>query len=163
DPDPISLIAADINGDKRPDLISVSYDYSTLTVLTNNGHGMFGSNAVYKIDPNEYSGLYSVAAADVNGDGSTDLLVAMYGNVFSVQVLTNNGSGVFRVSATYGDDEGIECVIAADVNGDKRPDLIYANSWSNSVTVMTNDGTGAFVLSGTYSVGDWPISIAAVD
>ncbi len=81
----------------------------------------------------------------------------------SVEVWTNNGTGVFSFNAAYGDNEGIECVIAADVNGDGKPDLVYVNSWNNSVNVLTNNGAGLFVLSGTNTVGPAPISVAAVD
>lgn len=163
DPYPISIVAADVNGDGLPDLISASYFDSTLTVLTNNGHWGFGSNAVYLLDPNEYSGLQFVTAADVNGDGYSDLIAARYDSGVSVEVLTNDGTGNFGLNATYGDNEGIECVIAADVNGDKHPDLIYVNAWNNSINVLTNDGTGLFVLSGTNTVGASPISVAAAD
>jgi hypothetical protein len=160
---PISIAAADVNGDGSPDLISASFNNSTLTVLTNNGHGEFGSNAVYLLDSNEYSGLQFVTVADVNGDGYPDLIAARYDSGVAVGVLTNNGTGVFGFNASYGGNEGVDCAIAADVNGDGKPDLIYVDAWNNSVNVLTNDGTGRFVLSGTNMVGASPISVAAVD
>lgn len=160
---PISIVAADVNGDGWPDLITASYNNSTLTVLTNNGHWGFGTNAVYLLDPNEYSGLQFVTVADVNGDGYPDLIAAKYDSNDSVDVLTNDGTGVFGLNAAYGGDAGVECAIAADVNGDRKPDLIYVDAWNDSVNVLTNDGTGRFVLCGTNAVGASPISVAAVD
>lgn len=163
DVEPISVAAADVNGDGRLDLISASFNNSTFTILTNNGHWGFGSNAVYLLDPNEYSGLQFVTVADVNGDGHPDLIAARYDSSVSVEVLTNNGTGVFGFNAAYGGDQGVDCAIAADVNGDGKPDLIYVDAWNNSVNVWTNSGAGVFVLSGTNTVGASPISVAAVD
>jgi hypothetical protein len=69
-----SVTAADVNGDGKVDLISANNVNNTITVLTNNGKGVFGSNATYLVgDPG------SVIAADVNGDGKPDLIVVNLG------------------------------------------------------------------------------------
>ena len=59
-----SLIAADINGDGKPDLICVGSSglTSTVNVLTNSGTSLV-SNATYAVN---YA-ISSIAAADVNG------------------------------------------------------------------------------------------------
>ena len=62
---PLYVVAADVNGDGKPDLISANYVDLTLTVLTNNG-GVFGFNATLNLG----SFPSCVAAADVNGDGT---------------------------------------------------------------------------------------------
>jgi hypothetical protein len=152
----VSVVAADVNGDGKVDLISAN---SVLTVLTNNGNGGFGSNATYTI------GFISVAVADVNGDGKVDLICLSAINTLSV--LTNNGSGGFALSGTYGVGNFPICVTAADVNGDGKLDLIVAiviqNNVANPLTVLTNNGTGGFVSSGTYSVGSGPFCVIAAD
>jgi hypothetical protein len=62
------------------DLISAGFS-QTLTILTNNGNGGFGSNSVVNIP--RYSG--SVVAADLNNDGKLDLAVTgQLTNVISV-------------------------------------------------------------------------------
>jgi hypothetical protein len=76
---PQDVIAADVNEDGKLDLISANSQTfagqpSTLTVLTNNGSGVFGSNATLNVG----SGPSSVVAADVNGDGRLDLISANY-------------------------------------------------------------------------------------
>ena len=46
---PYSVVAADVNGDGKLDLISANHGGNTLTVLTNNGSGGFGSNATLHV------------------------------------------------------------------------------------------------------------------
>ena len=42
---------------------------------------------------------YDVAVADINGDGSLDLIAANFGGI-TLKVFTNNGSGLFGSNAT---------------------------------------------------------------
>ena len=58
---PHSVAAADINGAGKVDLICANYVGNSLTVLTNNGSGTFGSNATYTVG----SEPISVVAADL--------------------------------------------------------------------------------------------------
>jgi len=139
---PRSVVAANVNGDGKLDLISANTGSGTLTVLTNNGYGVFGSNATYNVG----SQPRSVVATDVNGDAKVDLICANAGGG-TLTVLTNNGSGVFGLNATYTVGNAPYCVVAADVNGDGLMDLISANEGSGTLTVLTNTavvGTGAF-------------------
>jgi len=156
------VAAADINGDGKLDLISADILANTLTVLTNNGNGSFGSNATYNVgfEPQ------CVVVADVNGDGKPDLISANYGHAPSVgtlTVLTNDGSGLFVSNATYNVGAGAFFVTATDINGDGKPDLICANSNTNTLTVLTNDGSGGFDFCTTLTVGHGPRSIAVTN
>ena len=163
---PACVAAVDINGNGKIALISANLIDGTLTVLTNNGSGGFGSNATLNVGSGPYSYPLSVAAADVNGDGKPDLISANLGDG-TLTVLTNNGSGGFGYNATLNVGLSINSapafVLVADVNGDGKPDLISANSGDNTVTVLTNDGSGGFVLDATFTVGTYPLSVAAVD
>ena len=157
---PDSVVAADVNGDGKVDLICANYADSTLTVLTNNGSGRFGSNATYAAG----SHPVQVIAADVNGDGAVDLICA--NSIVSpgtLRVLTNNGSGGFVLSATLTVGQGTASVAAADVNGDGKVDLICANYEGYDLTVLTNDGYGGFVVASWVGTTESPSSIVAAD
>ncbi len=83
---------------------------------------------------------YSVAAADLNGDGKPDLAVANYA-LFenSVSVLLGNGDGTFAAAQNLGTGFNPISVAAADLNGDDKPDLAVANGNSGNVSVLLNN------------------------
>ena len=67
----VSVTAADINSDGKVDLMSANNVANTILVITNNGSGVFGSNATYAVG----IGPRFVTATDVNGDGEMDLIL----------------------------------------------------------------------------------------
>jgi len=170
---PISVVAADVNRDGKLDLICANNLHpnltpaNTLTVLTNDGSGTFAFSAELVV-----GGVpASVVAADVNGDGSPDLVCANYEHpdgtpANTLTVFTNNGDGTFTFSATLGVGDGPASVAAADVNGDAWLDLICADSGNgsgNTLTVLTNNQHGGFSLSAKPAVGPGPQSVAVAD
>lgn len=155
---PNSIVAADVNGDSKPDLVVANGSGSNLSVLTNNGSGVF----VTASTPPVGSGPRSVVAADINGDGRPDLINANF-NQNTLSVLTNSGNAVFVLASTPAVGTGPRSVAAADVNGDGKPDLITANYTGNTLSVLTNKGGGIFVLASSPTNSGSPVSIAAAD
>ena len=159
-----TVVATDINGDGKLDLISANYSASspyTLTVLTNNGFGVFGSNATLNVDDLPLS----IAAADINSDGKVDLIIANSDLVgpSTLTVFTNNGNGLFGSNATVMVNGVADCVIPADVNGDGKMDLVVANFGNNTLMVFTNNGNGVFGSNATLNVGNGPLVVLAAD
>jgi len=104
----------------------------------------------------------SVAIADLNTDGSEDLIVAnSIGD--SISVLLGNGDGTFQGAVHYGADDGPGSVAVDYLNGDGIPDLITANSLGDSVSVLLGNGDGTFGDTVNYPASDNPHSIAASD
>ena len=155
---PQCVVAADVNGDGKPDLISANSGTNTLTVLTNNGSGGFVLSATLTVG---IAPIW-VVAVDVNGDGKLDLISANSGTN-TLTVLTNNGSGGFVLSATLTVGSHPQCVVAADVNGDGKLEFISANSGTNTLTVLTNNGSGVFGSNATLTVGSHPQCVVAAD
>jgi hypothetical protein len=176
------LVVTDVNGDSRPDLIAAySYSgYSYLTVFTNlstTGASPFYSAAAshnYQITFGATPS--SMVAADVNGDGKVDMIIANNNNPGTLSVMTNNGNGVFALASSPSVGAYPHAVTAADVNGDGKVDLISAN-WGllttnndvhdplgyGTLSVLTNNGAGIFTNPATFSVGKGPMAVIALD
>ena len=140
-----AVAVADVNGDGRPDLLVANFCASAISncgnagsvstgsvgVLLGNGDGTF--EAAVPFGSSGY-GAFSVAVADVNGDGKPDLLVtnlcASSSNCANatVGVLLGNGDGTFEMAETYSSGGASATSVAVgDVNGDGKPDLLVAN------------------------------------
>ena len=160
---PISVAAADFNGDSRIDLTTANLDGNNVTVLLGNGSGSFSPASGSPVAVGNHP--IAVAAADFNGDRRIDLATA---NIYSnnVTVLLGNGSGGFSPAAgsPVAVGNGPESVAVADFDGDGRPDLAIANAGSGNVTVLLGDGSGGFSPAGPpVAVGSVPESVAVAD
>ncbi len=179
---PISVAVADVSGDGKPDIVvancgpSMTFvDCSRNTlgvmVLLGNGDGTFQPARTYG-SGGGYS--YSVAVADVNGDGKPDVVVANLDG--TVGVLLGNGDGTFQTAVAY-NAGGFQprSVAVGDVNGDGKPDLVVAN-WcagtggcseppdDGSVGVLLGNGDGTFRTAVPFDSGAYgAYSIAVAD
>jgi hypothetical protein len=158
----IALVAADLNGDGRPDLVTANYDADTISVLMNGGAGTFAAAQTYTV------GImpWGLAVADFNGDSHPDIAVSEFGGN-SVAVLLNKGNGTFAAPQTYAVHTHPEGIVAADLNGDGHVDLVVVNHGDpiteNTVSVLMNNGGGTFAAQTTYQVGVGPAFIAIGD
>lgn len=152
------MIAADVNGDGKVDLISANSEDDTLTVLTNDCSGGFEVAST----PSVGSHPFALVAADIYGNGIPVLIDADERDN-TLTVLTNTGGGIFVSNMSYAVGSEPRSVAVADVNNDGKLDLICANYGDGSLTVFTNNGSGGFVLASTISVGSGPYSVVAAD
>ncbi|WP_223652978.1 FG-GAP repeat domain-containing protein [Hymenobacter psoromatis] len=163
---PTKIAVADVNGDSKCDLITVSAISSSVEIMLGNGNGAFKISATYS------TGIYSeplnTAVADVNGDSKLDLLIPD-NDKNTVNVLLGNGDGTFKNSVAYstGNTPGSSPtnIAVADVNGDNKVDILTANYFGDAVGVLLGNGSGTFQASTIYSTksNSTPSSITAAD
>ncbi len=148
-PGPSSIVAADVNGDGKLDLIALS-PLGNVYVLLGNGDGTFHTPVAYATG--RTSGCCNgLAVGDLNGDGKPDLAVVENDGI---GILLNAGSGTFGAATYYasgvaGSQVG-DGIAIGDLNGDKKPDIVVTNETSGAI-VFLNQGGGVFTESGVVN------------
>jgi hypothetical protein len=133
-----TIAIGDFNGDGIPDLVTGN-GYSTLrptslSVLLGNGNGTF-RRPVYSPLPGVAT---SLAVADFNGDGTSDVAAALlFTNTVTVSL--GNGDGTLGAPLSLAVNRNPYTLVAADFNGDGFPDLASANLGTGTVSVLLND------------------------
>ena len=96
---PTSVAVADLNGDGLLDLTTANYFSNTVSVLLGNGDGTFGTATNFALESGSYITPFSIAVADLNGDGLLDLTTANAGsNDVSVLLNTTNFAPVNTIN-----------------------------------------------------------------
>jgi len=165
---PAEIAIGDLNGDGKPDLATANWTdpdspTSTVSVFANRGDGTFGP----KQDFATASGAASIAIADVNGDGASDVITSSgfslgCADVETVSVLLNRGDGTFQPRSTYRVGSCPNLAVG-DANGDGAPDIVTADSEDNAVSVLLGNSDGSFQARRVYAAGQDPESVAIGD
>lgn len=162
-----SHIAADFNGDGRPDLAGAGIN---VRVSLNNGDGSFRPYVEYPAG----GFTQDVAAGDLNGDGRADLVVTNDSEQTSLTVLLNKGDGTFGAPLSFPNVNGFDgpSVTLADFDHDGRLDAVVAHQFAcfsagcsvgDSVSLWRGIGDGSFQTPQQLTVGFAPYRVQAAD
>lgn len=135
-----SVFAADINGNELPDVISASADNNTIAWYPNDG-GLNPAFPVRHVITDQAPGASSVFAADINGDGLTDIVAGIRLNNEVAWFQNNGGSTPTFTKRTLSTSQSrVEFVAAADLNNDGALDIISAATTADKVSWFVNNG-----------------------
>ena len=104
----------------------------------------------------------SVATADFNQDGVTDLITTNIGDS-SLSILFGNGDGTFKEQVQMPVAKEPRALTLNDFNGDGFEDIAVACSGSDQIALYYGLANGTFGVGHRYSVHKTPISIASGD
>lgn len=155
---PLSLAAADIDGDGDYDLLGGNLGVSAFSVVRNDGTGIFGA-------PIQVAARHgwAIVADDFDGDGDPDVAIS---TSFSsgIWIYTNDGSGGFAYVGGVGGITDARSMISADVTGDGIQDLCLVEYSTSIVKILQGQGNASFLtLPATYTVGINPRTLIAAD
>ena len=142
DVSPLTLVAADFNGDGFFDVAVVGDCGTTcgfVSILLGKGDGTLRAKADYLVGQTPYG----IVVQDFNGDGKLDLAVANTSNTISI--LLGNGDGSFQPHQDTTSDNAPAALAAGDFDGDKIPDLVVSHTvapWA--LTFLKGNGDGTF-------------------
>ncbi|MBD1208970.1 MAG: VCBS repeat-containing protein, partial [Ignavibacteria bacterium] len=104
---------------------------------------------------------FSAMSGDFDGDGDLDLItISGAGN--NVEVLLNNGAGVFAAPVSYAVGTNPASIATGDFDSDGDLDLAVTNNGSANVSILRNNGSGVFAAAVNYPFGT-PAGIVAGD
>ena len=167
------VAVADIDGDKKPEIVVANQGSNTISVLRNVASaGVIDASSFETHD--EFStgaGPACPVLGDYNGDGKIDV-ATVNATDNNVSVLRNtavsgtiNGSS-FASDLTFSTGTSPSRIAAGDINGDAKLDLVVSNNSSLSVSVLRNTGSSgsiSFATNVDFTVANNPVGVAVGD
>lgn len=119
--------AADLNGDGKIDLAvaQFGYDDGQTQWLENLGNWQFKPHLLQSL-----SGPIHCPIADMNGDGTPDIVDLVSQEWEEIYIFANDGHGNFTPHRIFGSDNedfGSSGISLCDMNGDGKLDILYTN------------------------------------
>ncbi len=169
-PQPEALVAADLDGDGDIDLATANAGDDTISLYEQFSPGVFSTTPKASVSSSASTpGIVAIDAADLDGDGRLDLIVASSGEL---AIFLQTSGGAFPAapdSILGGGTMGAPAhVLAADLNGDGALDLVAAEETSDRLAVFFQSAPGVYpatadALLGSGATTNGPVHVAAAD
>ncbi|MFO0587372.1 MAG: VCBS repeat-containing protein [Polyangiaceae bacterium] len=131
-----AIAVKDLDGDGALDVVAADNVGNTLDVLSNPGNGTLGPKTSYATS----AVPVDVQAADVDGDGASDLIAVLGGGILDVRLQTGNGT--FGPATLRPAMSSAVATFPFDDDGDGDIDLAVAAD--TRVQILHNPGSGQF-------------------
>jgi hypothetical protein len=165
---PGNVAIADLNDDKRPEIVVARGSDPSVTVLLGQGDGRFRLGPTISL-PNPPG---EMALGDINADARFDLALAHHDS-YGVMLLFGDGKGGFALTPgspfvmREGQHPHTHGLGLGDLNGDGKLDLATANNEDNDISVSLGDGRGGFAIAAgspfAVARSPYPLTLADLD
>jgi len=155
---PSAIVFADLNRDRKPDLVVANPGSNSVTIAIGNGAGgtIFNNEVAVGLAPS------AVAVDTVNRDTLADIVVAS-ADTRELAVLLGGPGGTFEQPRVTLVAAGPSALLVRDLNGDRRPDFLVAGESSDSVAIVLGTPSGDFGAETFLAVGSRPSALAVGD
>ncbi len=164
--EPASVAIGDFDGDGIADLVvgrGESLFVDTCMWLRGLVNGRFAVPVPFAVGGRM---IRALEAADMNGDGRLDIVVASYAQSF-VRVALGDGMGGFSVGAPAASGSNPSSLAVADFDGDGWLDAVSADTapslGTSGISLFRGDGAGGLTRIGGTITGPRPSAVVAAD
>jgi hypothetical protein len=165
-----SLATADLNGDKKVDLVAPYSFTPTITnpdpaskgILVVLGDGRGGGTSHTQ---GLGTALTSIAVGDFNGDAKQDIVGTFDdGNGSAgVSLLLGDGAGGFAEAGLSAAGAHPADIVRSDFNGDGKLDVAAIDRGTNDISILLGAGNGSFGAASTVALASPPTSLSVAD
>ena len=155
---PITVEISDLDSDSKPDIIVANHFGHSISVFRNETVGgvLNQKSFATREDFQTAEGPSGAIAADLNGDGRPEIVVANNGHARgkSLSIFENTSTrGRVSFAERIDIETGVQPTFLAvnDVDNDGRPDIAVANHISNTLTLFHNASVGGSLTTHTFS------------
>jgi ankyrin repeat protein len=170
-PETEAIIAGDLDGDQKPEIVTANRQGNNFSILGNNGAGPGSISFAAPVNLATSSLGQDARIGDFDGDGRPDIVTLFSNGTVSVLKNATAVAGSFNFAAkvdfSLGSGTSPRSLVAADFDSDGRLDIAATLSFAAQVGVLRNVSSGAgnlaFAAPTKYTVGAGPIPLIAVD
>lgn len=166
------VVLADMDGDGKLDLVSAGFDSNIISIFRNvsSPGSITAASFESRVDLATMFRPFDVEAADLDGDGKTDIVTSTEGRLSFWRNIGTSGS-ITTGSFDTRQDISLNSISVAvrDLDGDGKRDLIVSPSLSAFVRVYRNISTpgtlvpASFAVPVDFTTGAWPDYIITGD